>query len=252
MLQLQRQGGSAHPLRRSLYRYPPSSGFASALALSWERPLAPRPAFRVVLVLGSAPSRNSTSAWGKSTSVPYGALLRTMALRQPLRVLCLAGFRQSERGFREKTGALRKALRGRAELVCLSGPHPVVDAAGPEGAGPESGETSSAPEMRSEVVSVLPVPHNILQLVPTLYPPSLLPPSLFILPVSFIFSILTFQASTLICLPPLPMPVYSPPHFPQTSPVSRLSLCHSQTFFFSSLSSWIRPCPNLVLSPLPL
>ncbi|XP_016066619.1 PREDICTED: ovarian cancer-associated gene 2 protein [Miniopterus natalensis] len=59
-----------------------------------------------------------------------------MAARQPLRVLCLAGFRQSERGFREKTGALRKALRGRAELVCLSGPHPVVDSAG---AGPESG-----------------------------------------------------------------------------------------------------------------
>uniref|UniRef100_A0A8C9QA04 Esterase OVCA2 n=1 Tax=Spermophilus dauricus TaxID=99837 RepID=A0A8C9QA04_SPEDA len=47
-----------------------------------------------------------------------------MASRQPLRVLCLAGFRQSERGFREKTGALRKALRGRAERVCLSGPHP--------------------------------------------------------------------------------------------------------------------------------
>nr|KAF6296519.1 OVCA2 serine hydrolase domain containing [Myotis myotis] len=59
-----------------------------------------------------------------------------MAAPRPLRVLCLAGFRQSERGFREKTGALRKALRGRAELVCLSGPHPVVDTAG---AGPESG-----------------------------------------------------------------------------------------------------------------
>ncbi|CAO2644187.1 Esterase OVCA2 [Lemmus lemmus] len=58
-----------------------------------------------------------------------------MASRQPLRVLCLAGFRQSERGFREKTGALRKALRGRAELVCLSGPHPVPEAAAPGGAG---------------------------------------------------------------------------------------------------------------------
>lgn len=65
-----------------------------------------------------------------------------MVSRQPLRVLCLAGFRQSERGFREKTGALRKALRGRAELVCLSGPHPVPEAAAPEGAGPDSGETS--------------------------------------------------------------------------------------------------------------
>lgn len=55
-----------------------------------------------------------------------------MAARRPLRVLCLAGFRQSERGFREKTGALRKALRGRAELVCLSGPHPVSEAAEPD------------------------------------------------------------------------------------------------------------------------
>ncbi|XP_006741460.2 esterase OVCA2 [Leptonychotes weddellii] len=67
-----------------------------------------------------------------------GALPRKMAAQQPLRVLALAGFRQSERGFREKTGALRKALRGRAELVCLSGPHLVADAAGPEGAGPDS------------------------------------------------------------------------------------------------------------------
>ncbi|XP_024420783.2 esterase OVCA2 [Desmodus rotundus] len=54
-----------------------------------------------------------------------------MAAQRPLRVLCLAGFRQSERGFREKTGALRKALRGRAELVCLSGPHPIVNTTGP-------------------------------------------------------------------------------------------------------------------------
>lgn len=68
-----------------------------------------------------------------------------MAARPTLRVLCLAGFRQSERGFREKTGALRKALRGRAELVCLSGPHPVPEAAAPEGAGPDSGETSWSP-----------------------------------------------------------------------------------------------------------
>ncbi|XP_044532274.1 esterase OVCA2 [Gracilinanus agilis] len=45
-----------------------------------------------------------------------------------LRILCLAGFRQSERGFREKTGSLRKALRGRAELLYLSGPHPIPEA----------------------------------------------------------------------------------------------------------------------------
>ncbi|XP_007935766.1 esterase OVCA2 [Orycteropus afer afer] len=71
-----------------------------------------------------------------------------MAVRQPLRVLCLAGFRQSERGFREKTGALRKALRGRAELVCLSGPHPVPEAADPEGAGPDSGSCASEEQPR--------------------------------------------------------------------------------------------------------
>ncbi|KAM6163113.1 esterase OVCA2 [Rhynchocyon petersi] len=69
-----------------------------------------------------------------------------MAARPPLRVLCLAGFRQSERGFREKTGALRKALRGRAELVCLSGPHPVPEAADPDGAGPHAG--SCPPEQQ--------------------------------------------------------------------------------------------------------
>lgn len=60
------------------------------------------------------------------------ALLCVMAARRPLRVLCLAGFRQSERGFREKTGALRKVFRGRAELVCLSGPHAVADGAEPD------------------------------------------------------------------------------------------------------------------------
>ncbi|XP_029783587.1 esterase OVCA2 [Suricata suricatta] len=66
------------------------------------------------------------------------ALPGKMAARGRLRVLALAGFRQSELGFREKTGALRKALRGRAELVCLSGPHLVAGAAAPEGARPDS------------------------------------------------------------------------------------------------------------------
>ncbi|XP_048222160.1 esterase OVCA2 [Perognathus longimembris pacificus] len=68
-----------------------------------------------------------------------------MAAPRLLRVLCLAGFRQSERGFREKTGALRKALRGRAELVCLSGPHPLLDAAGPT---PDSGPCSPEEQPR--------------------------------------------------------------------------------------------------------
>nr|XP_020765457.1 esterase OVCA2 [Odocoileus virginianus texanus] len=89
--------------------------------------------------IGSRPSC-STSARGKAASCSSGAHAPCMMAGQPLlRILCLAGFRQSERGFREKTGALRKALRGRAELVCLSGPHPVMDAAGSEGAKPDSG-----------------------------------------------------------------------------------------------------------------
>ncbi|NWH63509.1 OVCA2 Esterase, partial [Geococcyx californianus] len=44
---------------------------------------------------------------------------------RPLRLLALHGYRQSERRFRQRTGALRKALRGRAELVALSAPHAV-------------------------------------------------------------------------------------------------------------------------------
>ncbi|NXD11589.1 OVCA2 Esterase, partial [Nothocercus nigrocapillus] len=48
-----------------------------------------------------------------------------MSERRPLRLLGLHGYRQNERRFRERTGALRKALRGRAELVTLSAPHPV-------------------------------------------------------------------------------------------------------------------------------
>ncbi|NWX97939.1 OVCA2 Esterase, partial [Nothoprocta ornata] len=45
--------------------------------------------------------------------------------RRPLRLLGLHGYRQNERRFRERTGALRKALRGRAELVTVSAPHRV-------------------------------------------------------------------------------------------------------------------------------
>ncbi|XP_062448565.1 esterase OVCA2 [Rhea pennata] len=45
--------------------------------------------------------------------------------RRLLRLLGLHGYRQNERRFRERTGALRKALRGRVELVALSAPHPV-------------------------------------------------------------------------------------------------------------------------------
>uniref|UniRef100_A0A8C8S9T7 Esterase OVCA2 n=1 Tax=Pelusios castaneus TaxID=367368 RepID=A0A8C8S9T7_9SAUR len=50
----------------------------------------------------------------------------------PLRLLGLHGYGQNRRSFHERTGALRKALRGRAELVCVSAPHRVP--------GPEAGD----------------------------------------------------------------------------------------------------------------
>lgn len=103
-----------------------------------------------------SPTSRSTSARGKAASGSSGAQAPCMMAAQPLlRILCLAGFRQSERGFREKTGALRKALRGRAELVCLSGPHLVVDVAGSEGARPDSGERSSARKCAQSLLSCL-------------------------------------------------------------------------------------------------
>lgn len=101
-----------------------------------------------------------------------GALPGEMAAQQPLRVLALAGFRQSERGFREKTGALRKALRGRAELVCLSGPHLVSGAEGSEGAGPDSGETEMHLRLLSGFVSITP-----LSILPRCFLASFLPPA---------------------------------------------------------------------------
>ncbi|NXT18892.1 OVCA2 Esterase, partial [Syrrhaptes paradoxus] len=46
-----------------------------------------------------------------------------MSEGRPLRLLGLHGYRQSESRFRQRTGALRKALRGRAELVAVNAPH---------------------------------------------------------------------------------------------------------------------------------
>ncbi|XP_072209345.1 esterase OVCA2 [Excalfactoria chinensis] len=51
-----------------------------------------------------------------------------MSEGRPLRLLALHGYRQSERRFRQRTGALRKALRGRAELVAIDAPHLVPGA----------------------------------------------------------------------------------------------------------------------------
>ncbi|XP_005314046.2 esterase OVCA2 [Chrysemys picta bellii] len=55
--------------------------------------------------------------------------------KRPLRLLGLHGYRQNQRSFHERTGALRKALRGRAELVSVSAPHPVPGPAAEHGAG---------------------------------------------------------------------------------------------------------------------
>ncbi|XP_043105980.1 esterase OVCA2 [Puntigrus tetrazona] len=43
----------------------------------------------------------------------------------PLRVLCIHGYRQNGTSFREKTGALRKLLKKKVELVYISAPHQV-------------------------------------------------------------------------------------------------------------------------------
>uniref|UniRef100_A0A915CYH0 Serine hydrolase FSH domain-containing protein n=1 Tax=Ditylenchus dipsaci TaxID=166011 RepID=A0A915CYH0_9BILA len=42
--------------------------------------------------------------------------------RRKLRVLCLHGYRQNATTFREKTGALRKAMKSRLEFEFLSAP----------------------------------------------------------------------------------------------------------------------------------
>ncbi|XP_053864414.1 esterase OVCA2 [Malaclemys terrapin pileata] len=55
--------------------------------------------------------------------------------KRPLRLLGLHGYRQNQRSFHERTGALRKALRGRAELVSVSAPHPVRGPAAEHGGG---------------------------------------------------------------------------------------------------------------------
>ncbi|XP_067422075.1 esterase OVCA2 [Emydura macquarii macquarii] len=63
--------------------------------------------------------------------------------KRPLRLLCLHGYGQNRRSFHERTGALRKALRGRAELVSVSAPHPVPGPeAEPEPAAPEAGNVA--------------------------------------------------------------------------------------------------------------
>ncbi|XP_043819370.1 esterase OVCA2 [Dromiciops gliroides] len=94
---------------------------------------------------GHAPRVQPASKLFRFRSWPSGFRLSVLGVtmsepRPLLRILCLAGFRQSERGFREKTGSLRKALRGRAELLYLSGPHPIPEPAASAGPCPPEEE----------------------------------------------------------------------------------------------------------------
>ncbi|XP_074869433.1 esterase OVCA2 isoform X1 [Carettochelys insculpta] len=64
---------------------------------------------------------------GRTIGVPVPVPGVAMSEGKPplLRLLCLHGYRQNQRSFHERTGALRKALRGRAELVSVNAPHRV-------------------------------------------------------------------------------------------------------------------------------
>ncbi|XP_034280386.1 esterase OVCA2 [Pantherophis guttatus] len=76
-----------------------------------------------------------------------------------LRLLCLHGYGQNAERFRARTGALRKALRGRARLLYLDAPHrlPAEGEPGPEGgAGPRGWwpESAAGPEPGSALRAV--------------------------------------------------------------------------------------------------
>lgn len=198
-----------------------------------------RPSFKVEPAFRHAPQINFRS--GEVASGLFSALRGAMAEKQSLRLLCLAGFRQSERGFREKTGALRKALRGRAELVCLSGPHLVADAAGPESVGPDSGETIALPRKCTPSL-IVPRPHNTFQLLPPLY-------FQFILPTIPLLSAHTLNFLHPRLPPRSPFPLHTnlfPRLFP---PVSLSRLCLSavpKPTLSLFLSPWIPSFPNLI------
>ncbi|OXB73402.1 UNVERIFIED_CONTAM: hypothetical protein H355_017056 [Colinus virginianus] len=68
-----------------------------------------------------------------------------MADARPLRLLALHGYRQSGRRFHQRTGSLRKALRGRAELLAIDAPHLVPAIEGEAGDDPPRGWWFSRP-----------------------------------------------------------------------------------------------------------
>ena len=51
---------------------------------------------------------------------------------QKLKILCIHGYRQNEKMFREKTGAFRKVIGKHADLVFITAPHEVQPINGEE------------------------------------------------------------------------------------------------------------------------
>ncbi|XP_064323675.1 esterase OVCA2 [Phalacrocorax carbo] len=118
--------------------------------------------------LAPAP-RGKGGAVRRKRRSPLPVVAGAMSEGRPLRLLGLHGYRQSERRFRQRTGALRKALRGRAELVAVSAPHPVPGGEDGDGdgddpprgwwfSGPgtfEAGEAAAAPAGLEESLSAV-------------------------------------------------------------------------------------------------
>jgi hypothetical protein len=50
---------------------------------------------------------------------------KTISEPQKLKILCIHGYRQNEKMFREKTGAFRKLIGKHADLVFITAPHEV-------------------------------------------------------------------------------------------------------------------------------
>ncbi|XP_063058412.1 esterase OVCA2 [Engraulis encrasicolus] len=71
-----------------------------------------------------------------------------MSAKTPLRVLCLHGYRQNAVSFREKTGALRKVLKNRVELVYVTAPLEVPSSAETDNS-KESGDKPPPPSAES-------------------------------------------------------------------------------------------------------
>ncbi len=56
-----------------------------------------------------------------------------------LKILMIHGYRQNEMAFRERSGGIRKALKGHAEFVFCEAPHVISEQKEPDGAGYERG-----------------------------------------------------------------------------------------------------------------